>query len=58
MVWVNQRKSEPYHFIVGLGFAIAVVIVGRSLGFTLPTNNIKNRGKLINHTKQALPALR
>jgi hypothetical protein len=41
--------------MVGLGFAIAVVIIARSLGFTLPTNNIENRGKLINHTKQAFP---
>jgi hypothetical protein len=41
--------------MVGLGFAIAVVNVACGLGFTLPTNNIKNRGKLIYHTKQALP---
>lgn len=45
------------HFIAGLGFAIAVIIIARCLCFTLPTNNIKNSGKIINHTKQALPVI-
>lgn len=56
MLWA-YLENKQYRFIVGLRFAIAMVIIGRwCLDFTLPTNNFKSRGKLVNHTKQSLPA--
>jgi hypothetical protein len=54
--WFNEREKksrygEQYRFVAGLGF-----VTGWCLGFTLATKNFKSCGKLINHTKQALPA--
>jgi ABC-type uncharacterized transport system permease subunit len=56
ILWA-QLENEQYRFVVGFRFAIAMVIIGWwCLDFTLPTNNFKSCRKLVNHTKQALPA--
>ena len=64
-------ENEQYLFVVRLRFDIAMVTAACCfkkmvtaawwcwcwcLGFTLPTDNFKSHGKIINQTIEALPA--
>jgi hypothetical protein len=58
-VRIGIFQNRCHLFVVGLRFDIAVVTTAWwcwCLGFTLPTNNFKSHGKIINQTVEALPA--